>query len=201
MIAIAGGIGSGKSVVSAILRVKGYDVYDCDSEAKRLMNTSVAIKNDLIETFGNEAVTPDGTIDSKYISSVVFKDKSALSKINSIVHPRVKEDILERLQECKQDVLFVETAILLQSNLVDVMDDVWLVTAPEDVRVLRVMNRNSMSADDVKKRIAAQQNQDYSILPSYKTIVNDDIHAVLPQVDKLVDDLENEINGAKCKRV
>ena len=93
IIAIAGGIGSGKSVVSAILRLIGYVVYDCDSEAKLLMNTSVAIKNDLITAFGSDSITKEGYINTKYISSIVFKDKSVLTKINSIVHPRVKEDI------------------------------------------------------------------------------------------------------------
>lgn len=186
LIAIAGGIGSGKSVVSSILRIMGYPVYDCDSEAKNLMNTSVAIKNDLVANFGAESVTGEGTINTKHISSVVFKDRNALNVINSIVHPRVKEDILLKLEKCEQDVMFVETAILLQSNLLDIINGVWLVNAPENIRVERVMKRNAMSEEDVRKRIRAQQGQDYSVLSGCCEIMNDGSQAVLPQVEALL---------------
>ena len=191
LVAIAGGIGSGKSVVSAILRIMGYDVYDCDAEAKRLMNTSQVIKDDLINAFGKSSVTDDGIINTVHISSIVFQDKSALSTINSIVHPRVKEDILVKLQNSEQKVFFVETAILMQSNLVDIVDEAWLVTAPEDVRIKRVMIRNRVTADDVKKRIAAQNGQDYSLIPNLKEIVNDGIKAILPQIEGLIQEMKH----------
>ena len=191
LVAIAGGIGSGKSVVSAILRIMGYDVYDCDAEAKRLMNTSQVIKDDLINAFGKSSVTDDGIINTTHISSIVFQDKSALSTINSIVHPRVKEDILVKLQKSEQKVFFVETAILMQSNLVDIVDEAWLVTAPEDVRIKRVMIRNRVTADDVKKRIAAQNGQDYSLIPILKEIVNDGIKAILPQIEGLIQEMKH----------
>lgn len=186
IIAVAGGIGSGKSVVSTILRIIGFNVYDCDSEAKKLMNTSVAIKSDLIEAFGTESVNEDGTINAKHLSSVVFKDKSALNRINSIVHPRVKEDILSKLQSGKGDVMFIETAILMQSNLIDIISGAWIVTAPEGVRVERVMKRNGMSREDVLKRIEAQKGQDYTSLKNIEEIINDGITAVLPQVESLL---------------
>lgn len=191
LVAIAGGIGSGKSVVSAILRIMGYDVYDCDAEAKRLMNTSQVIKNDLINAFGKSSVTEEGIINTVHISSIVFQDKTALSTINSIVHPRVKEDILVKLQKSEQKVFFVETAILMQSNLVDIVDEAWLVTAPEDVRIKRVMIRNRVSADEVKKRIAAQNGQDYSLISNLKEIVNDGIKAILPQIEELIQEMKH----------
>ena len=189
VVAIAGGIGSGKSVVSSILRIMGFIVYDCDSEAKRLMNTSCEIKNDLVEAFGTDCITETGTINSAYIASVVFKNKVALSKINSIVHPRVKTDILLKLKNSNQQVMFVETAILMQSNLLDIVDEVWLVSASEETRIKRVMKRNGMSVDDVKKRIHAQQNQDYSKLNNCKNIVNEECEAILPQIRLLIDGL------------
>ena len=184
LVAITGGIGSGKSVVSAILRIMGYPVYDCDSKAKNLMNTNNDIKNDLISSFGVDCISEDGKINAQYISSIVFKDKTALLKINSIVHPRVKDDILlEYLNN--QGVMFVETAILLQSNLLDIIDEVWLVDAPENVRVKRVMLRNSMSADEVRRRIKSQSGQDYSTLKNLCPIINDGVSAILPQIISL----------------
>lgn len=184
LVAITGGIGSGKSVVSAILRIMGYSVYDCDSRAKNLMNTNKDIKNDLISSFGVDCISEDGKINAQYISSIVFKDKTALLKINSIVHPRVKDDILlEYLNN--QGVMFVETAILLQSNLLDIIDEVWLVDAPENVRIKRVMLRNSMNAEDVKRRIKSQGGQDYSKLQNLCPIINDGDSAILPQIISL----------------
>lgn len=186
LIAIAGGIGSGKSVVSSVLRIMGYEVYDCDNEAKRLMHTSESIKRDLKLNFGEESVTCDGKINTLHISNVVFHDNSALSKLNAIVHPRVKDDIMQRINNCAQDVMFVETAILMQSNLLDIVDSVWLVTAPEEVRIERVMARNGMSREDVIKRMEAQQNQDYSLLNKCYEVQNDGKEALLPQIYKLL---------------
>ena len=189
LIAIAGGIGSGKSVVSSILRVMGYEVYDCDSEAKRLMNSSQVIKRDLVENFGEQSVLADGTINSAYVGSVVFGNESALKKLNSIVHPRVKEDVVKHMESTSRQVMFVETAILLKSNLLDLIDDAWVVEAPESVRVDRVMKRNSMCEEDVRKRIKAQEGQDYNSLKSYRTIVNDGETPILVQVEKLVKEM------------
>lgn len=186
IVALTGGIGSGKSVVSSVLRLMGYKVYDCDSEAKCLMNRSDVIKTDLVEAFGEDCLTKERTINSKYISSVVFKDSKALAKINSIVHPRVKEDILYNLGMCDNRVMFVETAILMQSNLLDIVDDVWLVDAPEQTRIERVMRRNSIKAEDVKARINAQKHQDFSSLSHYEQITNDGLMPLLPQIEELV---------------
>ena len=182
IIAIAGGIGSGKSVVSDIIRIMGFDVYDCDAEAKRLMNTSEAIKNDLVSAFGADAITEQGEINRPYISSVVFGNQIALNKINSIVHPRVKDDIRDKMNRSENDILFVETAILMQSNLLDIINGALLVTAPKEVRVERVMKRNGIAREDVLKRIEAQEGQDYSKISNLKVIENDGIEAVLPQV-------------------
>lgn len=189
IIAIAGGIGSGKSVVSSVLRSIGFYVYDCDYEAKKLMNTSDVIKTELVREFGDDCICEDGTINSVYLASVVFNDKLALAKINSIVHPRVKDDILLRLSNCNRGVMFVETAILMQSNLLDVIEEVWLVSASVETRIKRVMKRNGVSANDVKKRIQAQSNQDYSKLKNCKEIVNDNDVAILPQLHVLIDNL------------
>lgn len=186
VVAIAGGIGSGKSVVSTVLRIMGYKVYDCDKEAKRLMNTSSEIKRELVESFGENALTDSGTINSTHIASIVFKDSKALAKINSIVHPKVKNDILVDMNNCKSFIMFIETAILLQSNLLDIIDEVWLVSANDETRIQRVMKRNGLSEVDVKKRIQAQLNQDYSKLGNCKKINNNDRDAILPQIYALI---------------
>ena len=185
IIAITGGIGSGKSVVSSILRKLGYAVYDCDSRAKQLMATSADIKQELSEAFGADVVSTDGTICAPRLAAKVFGDKEALLRLNGIVHPRVKHDILRWAEavasthgDCR---VFVETAILHESGLDAIVDEEWQVTAPEEVRVARVMKRNGISDADVRRRIASQ-----SSYTAGTVIVNDGVTAILPQIMKLI---------------
>lgn len=188
IIAITGGIGSGKSVVSTILRKLGYAVYDCDSRAKLLIATSADIKRELAEAFGADVVAADGTICAPRLAAKVFGDNEALMRLNGIVHPRVKQDILRWAEgiassnvDCCECRVFVETAILHESGLDTIVDEEWQVTAPEDVRVARVMKRNGISEADVRRRIASQSNYTAGIV-----IVNDGVTAILPQIMMLM---------------
>ncbi|MDE5594782.1 MAG: dephospho-CoA kinase [Muribaculaceae bacterium] len=187
--AITGGIGAGKSVVSKILRTMGYPVFDCDSEAKHLMDSSPEIKAALIEKISPEAVDGRGNINRSHIAQIVFSDSKKLEQLNTIVHTAVRNEI-ERWRKNNSDnkvQLFVETAILYQSQLDKAVDDVWEVVAPDEVRILRVMDRNHCSRQDVISRIEAQ-----SFVPdvphnSIKTITNDDFTPVLPQILNLLE--------------
>lgn len=189
IIAIAGGIGSGKSVVSAILRTMGYPVYDCDSRAKSLMRTDGRIKNDLLQYFGQNVFLADGnTIDTKYLSSVVFNEPSALARLNAIVHPRVREDFVTWARE-SGSVVFVETAILKESGMDELVDAVWHVTAPEHERIRRVMLRNGLKEQEVMNRIRNQRPLGGMSRPVIE-INNDGEHSVLMQISSLVDALQ-----------
>ncbi len=188
-IAIVGGIGSGKSVVSHILRLLGYDVYDCDSNAKLLMNTSTRIQSQLIDAFGSEVVSSNGEINRRRLSDIIFRDKTSLNTINGIVHPAVKEDINQRLSESKSKLYFVETALPQESGIDKMCNHIWLVDASKDIRISRVMARNSFSQEQVEERM---RKQDYSKLDDSKTIIitNDNHSAVLPQVVKALNEIQ-----------
>jgi len=189
VIAIIGGIGSGKSVVSTILRTIGYGVYDCDSRAKVVMDNSREIKEALVAAFGVDAVDPDGVINRPYIAKIVFSDKEALQKLNGIVHPAVEADLRRWISNDTQRIVFVETAILRESGLDCLVDGVWHVTAPEEVRIERVMKRNNLPREAVEARIRSQKTEEGSSgLPKVK-IINDDRHSVLPQVMRLLEGL------------
>lgn len=183
IIAITGGIGSGKSVVSAILRKLGYDVYDCDSNAKRLMAESHEIKVEIAAAFGVDVINAEGVIDSRRLAGIVFADATALSRLNGIVHPRVKADIEAWAMSRNRPTVFVETAILRESNLHTIVDDEWCVKAPEQVRVARVMLRSGLSEPEVRARIASQGN---SAQEGGAVIVNDGIEPILPQIVALL---------------
>lgn len=187
LIAITGGIGAGKSVVSHILRVMGYEVYDTDFEAKRLMDNDDGIKRRLREEISPASVDSDGTINRRHISSIVFADNKKLSKLNSIVHGAVREDIVHwRSLPRQHNIIFIETAILYQSGLDRLVDSVWDVIAPEDVRIERVMARNNCSSEEVSARISAQNFNPEVLHSDIHTMVNDGITPLLPQIIKLI---------------
>lgn len=189
LIAITGGIGAGKSVVSNVLRALGYKVYDSDSEAKRLMDTSENIKNDLSTFIDKNVVDDNGTIDRKKLADIVFNDADKLLLLNKIVHAAVRDDIREFTHQSQQYPVFVETAILYQSEIDRMVDAVWDVTAPVDVRICRVMKRNSLTAEQVKARIESQQFTPENPHPNLTIIINDDKTAVLPQIERLIAEL------------
>lgn len=192
IIAVTGGIGAGKSVVSRILRAYGYDVYDCDTEAKRIMDRDSRIHDALRRHIHRDVVSDMGVIDRARLSAIVFSDSEKLARLNEIVHGHVRDDIRRVAAGC--NMLFVETAILYQSGLDMIADCVWEVTAPVEIRVKRVMMRNSCTADDVRARIESQDT--YRAPRRHKcihTIVNDGVTPVLPQVVELVSQLDADV--------
>lgn len=186
LIAITGGIGSGKSVISDILRAMGHKVYDCDTRAKALMDTDESIKDDLINLISIDAVRSDRTIDRKLLSEIVFNDPDALSRLNFIVHKAVRADLRRWRDTSSDKTVWVETAILYASRLDREVDEVWEVTAPTELRVQRVMKRNTMSREQVLARISSQSTTAAQLHPLTKTIVNDGVEPVLPQILSLL---------------
>ncbi len=190
LIAISGGIGSGKSVVAHILQVMGYQVYDCDSRAKSLMHESEEVRRQLIEAFGNETYLADGTLNRQHLSAVAFADEQTLNRLNAIVHPATARDMLlwaDKLASEGHQAAFVETALLRTAGIDRMVDGVWHVTAPEDVRIRRVMARSGLTARQVRDRMAAQ-NAEERIAEGEQVIVNDDVTAIMPQVLRLLDE-------------
>lgn len=185
LIAISGGIGSGKSVVSAIVGRLGYRVYDCDSRAKRLMDEDKSILQRLAADIDADAVA-DGRIDRRRLASVVFGDAGKLARLNEIVHGAVRADLALWVANGRCEPLFVETAILYQSGLDRMVDEVWDVTAPEALRVVRVMKRNGLTAAEVEARIESQTVDVDKPHANVHKIVNDGESALLPQIERLL---------------
>lgn len=181
LIAVTGGIGSGKSVVCRMLSAMGYDVYDCDSRAKSIMDGSERIKRIISEDICREALI-DGVIDRRRLADAVFTDKILLDRLNEAVHSAVRADIEQWAQ--MRDVAFVETAILYQSGIDAMVSEVWNVTAPQSVRIERVMARNGLDPEAVRQRIDAQDGYvPAQIHPVIHEIINDGLSPLLPQVE------------------
>ncbi|MDE6854280.1 MAG: dephospho-CoA kinase [Muribaculaceae bacterium] len=183
LIAVTGGIGSGKSVVCRVLRTLGYPVFDCDCEARDIMDSDRAI-HDRLRSDISEEVVHDGVIDRRLMASIVFADAAKLAALNDIVHGAVRARLAQWHSSHTGDAVFVETAIFFQSGLNRMTDAEWRVTAPEDVRIQRVMRRNGLTADQVRARIKAQHFEPDPLehRPELTEIVNDGQRAVLPQI-------------------
>lgn len=186
LIAITGGIGAGKSYVSSIIRGLGYKVYDCDSQAKLLMNTDPDLQANLIKVFGQDVIK-GGILNKKYLASLVFTDKSLLNALNSIVHPAVIEDIAVWSEENIQEkLLFIETAIPQESGIDKIVDAIIYVDANEEIRIKRVMARNSIDYDSVKNRI---KNQTVSANDADYVIINEESSSLIPQIETIIKQL------------
>lgn len=191
IIAITGGIGSGKSTVCRILTILGLKVYDCDSRAKLLMESDPEILDRIAREVDADAVNKEGDtrIDRRHLASVVFANPDKLLKLNSIVHGAVHADIDRWVaRNASEPVLFVETAILLESNLDKKVHAVWKVDAPEKVRVARASLRDNASPKAIAARMKAQRDiaaEDLDI--PLEIIVNDGVRPVLPRVFQLLE--------------
>lgn len=167
IIGITGGIGSGKSVIAKQLREMGYAVYDTDSEAKRLIVEDAAVRKQMIQLFGSD-VYKDGIYQTAFVAQRVFTDKSLLAQLNAIVHPAVRADILRwaTMQDSPSfrkglgiGLCFVECAILYQAGFDSLCDKVVAVTAPEEIRLERVIARDHSDINKVRARMRAQSTE------------------------------------------
>lgn len=189
-VGITGGIGSGKSIVARVCRSHGFPVYDCDYEAKRLMDDSPEIKRLLRRHIYESCVDSSGAINRAVLSSIVFSDSGKLKMLNEIVHGEVRKDFTNWRERQTASVVFIETAIPTTSNLDILMDRIWIVEASMEVRIKRVVRRSSLRPDDVEKRIKAQDHE-FEGLPDSKirVIDNNGEASLLLCIDKLLNEL------------
>ena len=157
IIGLTGGIGAGKSVVSRILRCNGYEVYDCDSKAKKLMVYDDNIKNEIINCLGNEAYTDKGELNRAFISSKIFSQAILRNKINYIVHKGVREDFRRHIKG--EEIIFIESAILWTGGLTEYCDEIWLIEAPIEVKIRRLERRDNLSRSAILQRIESQEKE------------------------------------------
>lgn len=195
LIAITGGIGSGKSVVSQILRILDYPVYDCDTQARIIMDNDLDIHHNLCRHIHPNAVV-GGIVDRPLISSIVFNDADALDRLNNIVHGAVKAHLMAWSEACVQaghNIRFVETAIPIQSGLYRQVDAIWQVTASARLRIDRVQRRNNLTISQVEDRINAQKSENLDAIP-HQDIPNDTDTPLLPRIHYLLDSLSTHKN-------
>ena len=181
-VGITGGIGSGKSIVAKVFSVLGVPVFNADLIGKQILSTDSSVEVEVVQHFGREAYV-GGVPDREYLAKVVFSDSAKRETLNSIIHPAVGKAFEEfcKLHSSAPYVL-KEAAILIETGGHEKLDTLLLVTAPEQLRVERVINRDQTSRELIEKRIAAQLPDQEKRPFAHFEIINDDKNPVIPKV-------------------
>lgn len=193
-IAITGGIGSGKSFFCQILRRKGIDVYDCDSAAKKLMATDTDLQQQLRTLVGDE-VYRGKTLQKAVLAKFLLASEEHKQEVNDIVHPAVARDFLN------SGLSWLESAILFESGFDRRVnfDFVVVVTAPEDVRIARIIDRDNISAEKAREWIDCQMPAAEQIARADAVIINDGNADLELQTEKLLAEIKSFRNKAHSR--
>jgi len=181
LVGLTGGIGSGKSTIAKVFKALGVPVFNSDAIAKDIINNNREVVKQISAEFG--AIYSNGKLDKVKLSGIVFNDKTALEKLNKIIHPKVSEYFEAWIDENKKaSILIKEAAILIESGAYQQMDKIILVTASEMIRIQRVIQRDNTSEQKVKDRIKMQLSDKEKMTYVDFTIINDGEKLVIPQV-------------------
>lgn len=188
-IGITGGIGSGKSIVSRLFEIMGVPVYVSDVETKQLTATDTRIRRELIDLLGEE-VYIDGELNKTLLASYLFSAPEHARLVNGIIHPRVKDDFRQWVENHDSfPMVGIESAILIEAGFVGEVDVVVMVYAPEDIRLLRAMRRDASPRELIERRIHSQMSDEEKRRIADYVIINDDSMALIPQVINLITSL------------
>ncbi|WP_366803083.1 dephospho-CoA kinase [uncultured Alistipes sp.] len=170
-VGVTGGIGSGKSTVCRLFAERGAAVYDSDREARRLMHEDEALRRAVAERFG-AGIYRDGELDRAALAAVVFADAGALAELNALVHPAVVRDFAAWAERQQGEYVVLESAILFEAGLEGCVDRTVAVLAPAELRVQRAARRDGCDSEAIRRRIAAQWDDDRLCSSADYTIVN-----------------------------
>jgi len=180
-VALTGGIGSGKSTVGRLLRVLGIPVFEADQEARHIMAEDPLVRRALIDRFGEAVFGPHG-LDRKYLAAQVFGRPDALADVNAIVHPAVRKAFRAWSLDQEAPYVIMEAAIVAETGSHSAFDAIVVVSAPEPVRIQRVMERDGVGEADVLARMRSQTSEEERIKIADHVVINDGTSLVIPQV-------------------
>lgn len=185
-IGITGGIGSGKTTVCKIFSQLGIPIYYADIAARNLMEHDEELISNLKKEIGNHIYDESDLLNKKLFGEIIFNNSESMKKANSFIHPTVRKDFENWIGEnASAPYIIEEAAILFESGANKNLDYVVTVTAPEKVRFARVMLRDSITEDYVKKISATQMSEEEKKQLADFVIVNDDNQLLIPQVLEL----------------
>ncbi|MFS8083062.1 MAG: dephospho-CoA kinase [Ginsengibacter sp.] len=190
-VGLTGGMGSGKTTVARIFQVMGIPVFYADAEAKKLMEEDFVLRENIINALGTESYTGSQP-NRKYMAQQVFSDPEKLTILNSLIHPAIIAQA-EKWMKCQSSPFAIkEAAILFESNSHKKLDFVIGVESPEDLRISRSIERDNLSKDQVKSRMARQMSQVEKMKLCDFVIINDERHSLIEQVLSIYNILLNK---------
>lgn len=184
-IGLTGGIGSGKSTVATLFQMLDVPVYQADQRAKALMVSDSTLKKNIRTHFGPNAYEADKAVNRQFLADQVFGDEQQLEKLNQLIHPAVRADYQRWLQSQNANYVVHEAALIFEAGFEGEFDALISVSSPLPLRIKRVQERDSLSAEAVRARIQRQYDQAYKDERSDHVIKNDDYHLLIPAVHEL----------------
>lgn len=186
LIGVTGGMGAGKSIVCEVFKTLGVPVYNADDRAKWLMNNDEDLKADIIAEFSEDAYNAEG-LDRQYLAKNVFHDQLRLNMLNNLVHPQVAYDYHEWVMS-HQDIpyLIKEAALMFEGGSYRELDKIIVVTAPEEIRIDRILKRDPQRDEEQVKEIISKQIPVMEAVDRADFVIkNDGRSLVLPKVLEL----------------
>ena len=191
-VGITGGIGSGKTLIAGIFSFFGFPVFNADWEAKKIVDASPVVREKLISVFGPGIYLQNDVIDRKKLASIIFNDEYLLKQVNGIIHP-VVHIAFDRWSELQTSpFVLYEAAILFESGRYKSMDYNILVVASEEIRLKRVMQRDSATMEEVQRRMANQWKDEQKIGLSNFIINNNEQELIIPQVLEILKKIKTD---------
>lgn len=177
VLGVTGGIGSGKSTVSQILRDLGAEIIDADVISRQIVMPGENALEELIDTFGTDIVDEFGHLKRKRLAEIVFEDRDKLQKLNYIMHNHVASKIQARVNELakqKSKLIVIDAPIPIKTGFLDLCDQVWTVSAQMELRIDRIFKRSGMSYNEAVSRIKSQISEEEYISIANTVIYNND---------------------------
>lgn len=189
LVGITGGIGSGKSIVCRVLSELGYPVFYSDKVAKELLFNDKSVHQQLLESIGEHVFDTSGIPDRQKLSDLIFSNDEIRKKVNSIIHPLVRSSFEKFAAESRSEFVFNEAAILFETGSYKNFDVNVLVTAPLELRIQRVLQRDKTDRESIMDRIRAQWSDEVKRDLADYILVNDEKSPLLDQIENLLADL------------
>jgi dephospho-CoA kinase len=190
-IGITGGIGSGKTTVCRIFQYLGIPVYNADYEAKKLMVNDKNLRKKIIALLGTDSYKND-ELNRQFIAGQVFNNQELLTKLNSYVHPAVKQDFIKWSTKQKAPYVIYEAAVMIESGSYKLLDKLIVVTAPMEQRIARVCSRDNVDESKVRERIINQLTESEMLKYADYVIPNDGKNSLIRKVTKLHSIIKSE---------
>lgn len=189
VIGVTGGIGSGKSTVSSILGQLGARVLDADRISKQVTARDGAAYRELVDSFGTQILGDELELDRRKLASIVFDDRIKLEKLNNITHKHILDTMGREVEKYRRQqgipAVVLDVPIPVKHGFLDVCDEIWVVTAPLETRIARIMERSGMNREEAMGRIQSQLSEEEYLRLGHHIIQNEgDLYSLRTRVEQ-----------------